>query len=136
MSTGLLGLLIECLVAVLLITTIFYCVILNRRLTRLRSDEEALRGTIAELVTAVGMAERAIESLKVTTAEAEASLGSRLAEAETRAEELGGQIEAGRGVLGRICQITEAAARHAPAPAQAPVARERVPFHRMPGAAA
>ena len=44
MSTSLLGLAIEALVAVLLIMTIGYCWVLNKRVTRLRADETTLRG--------------------------------------------------------------------------------------------
>jgi len=46
------GLMIESLVAILLLLTIGYCVILNGRLKRLKADEQALKGTIAELITA------------------------------------------------------------------------------------
>ena len=35
---------IESLVAVLLLLTIGYCVVLNRRLKRLKADEQALKG--------------------------------------------------------------------------------------------
>ena len=52
-----LGMLIEALVAVLLLVTIGYCWILNRRLQRLRADEETLRATISELITATEIAE-------------------------------------------------------------------------------
>jgi hypothetical protein len=41
------GLMIESLVAVLLLITIGYCMILNRRLKRLRGDEQALKATIS-----------------------------------------------------------------------------------------
>ena len=41
MSTGF-GLMIESLVAVLLLVTIGYCVVLNGRLKRLKADEQAL----------------------------------------------------------------------------------------------
>jgi hypothetical protein len=46
------GLMIEILVAILLMLTIGYCYTLNRRLERLRADEQSLKGTIGELVTA------------------------------------------------------------------------------------
>ena len=46
MSDGL-GLIIESLVAILLMFTIGYCMLLNRRLKLLRADEDALRATIA-----------------------------------------------------------------------------------------
>ena len=46
-----LGMTIEALVAVLLLITIGYCMLLNNRLKRLRSDEHSLKAVIAELPT-------------------------------------------------------------------------------------
>ena len=73
------GLVIESLVAVLLLLTIGYCALLNKRLKLLRNDEQSMRGTIAELVTATEIAERAIGGLKVTVRECDDNLGSQLA---------------------------------------------------------
>ena len=114
MSTLPLGLMIETLVAVLLMVTIGYCVVLNSRLKRLRADEESLRATISELITASEIAERAILGLKATAGEADRTLGQRLVEAEQLSHDLNAQIEKGSTVLDRITQITAAAA----APAQ------------------
>lgn len=69
------GLVIESLVAVLLLLTIGYCMLLNRRLKRLRADEQSMRGMIAELITATEIAERAIGGLKVTVRECDENLG-------------------------------------------------------------
>lgn len=80
--THALGLLIESLVAVLLMLTVGYCTVLNRRLKRLRTDEKALRGIIAELVAATDTAERAISGLKLTVQESDRTLGERLRAAE------------------------------------------------------
>ena len=41
-----LGLVIEGLVAVLLVLTIGYCRLLNKRLKRLKADEQSLKATI------------------------------------------------------------------------------------------
>ena len=57
------GFMIESMVAVLLLLTILYCVRLSKQLRLLRADEQSLRATIAELVTATGIAERAIGGL-------------------------------------------------------------------------
>ena len=43
----LLGVAIESLVAILLIVTIGYCMVLNSRLKRLKADEHSLKATIA-----------------------------------------------------------------------------------------
>lgn len=103
------GLIIETLVAVLLLITIAYCWILNRRLQRLRADEQTLRATISELMTATEIAERAILGLKTTAAEADKSLGRRLNEAETMSQTLAEQIGEGDKVFTRISQIAGAA---------------------------
>jgi hypothetical protein len=102
------GLIIEALVAVLLVITIAYCWILNRRLQRLRADEQTLRATISELMTATEIAERAILGLKTTAAEADKSLGNRLKESETMSNTLADQIREGDKVFTRISQIAGA----------------------------
>ena len=51
-----LGVVIESLVAVLLMLTIGYCMLLNKRLQRLKADEHSLKATIAELITATEIA--------------------------------------------------------------------------------
>jgi hypothetical protein len=61
-----LGVAIESLVAVLLMLTIGYCMLLNSRLKRLKADEHSLKATIGELITATEIAERAIGGLKHT----------------------------------------------------------------------
>jgi hypothetical protein len=95
-----LGMIIEMLVAILLVLTIGYCMLLNRRLKLLRADEDALRITIAELITATEIAERAIAGLKVTAHECEAGLGERLGRAERLCAELDRKFAAGRHLLG------------------------------------
>ena len=64
MSNGL-GLMIESLVAILLVLTIVYSILLNKRLKRLRADEMALKATISELITAteIGQADIAVEAV-------------------------------------------------------------------------
>ena len=131
MSTLPLGLMIETLVAVLLMVTIGYCVILNSRLKRLRADEESLRATISELITASEIAERAILGLKATAGEADRTLGQRLVEAEQLSHDLNAQIEKGSNVLDRITQITAAAASPAQ-PAETTLAQPAEPARPAP----
>jgi len=103
------GLMIESLVALLLLVTIGYCVALNRRLKRLRADEQSLKATIAELVTATEIAERAVNGLKRAAHECEETLGERLKTAEGRCAELDRQISAGDVVLARLSRAVVAA---------------------------
>ena len=51
---------VETLVAILLATTIGYCVILNQRLKRLHADRDQLRKMVADLVQATTLANAAI----------------------------------------------------------------------------
>jgi Domain of unknown function (DUF6468) len=95
-----LGMIIEMLVAILLVLTIGYCMMLNRRLKLLRADEDALRVTIAELITATEIAERAIAGLKVTAQDCEAGLGERLSRGERLCVELDRKLAAGHHLLG------------------------------------
>jgi Domain of unknown function (DUF6468) len=103
-----LGMIIEILVTFLLMVTIGYCMLLNRRLKRLKSDEQSLRATISELVTATGIAERAISGLKLTVQECDLGLGARLGVAERLTAELDRDIAAGKEVVDRLAQIIAA----------------------------
>ncbi|MFL5001167.1 MAG: DUF6468 domain-containing protein [Xanthobacteraceae bacterium] len=120
MSNGL-GMVIETLVAILLLLTIAYSVMLNKRLKRLRSDEMTLKATISELITATEIAERAIGGLKLTVRECDQGLGERLRTAERFSTEIARQTEAGQEILSRLQQIV-AAARPSPAAGAAPAA--------------
>src|SRR5258705_11775125 len=83
------GIAIESLVAILLMLTIGYCILLNARLKRLKADEHSLKATIAELITATEIAERAIGGLKLTVRDVNENLGSQL----VSAAELSGQLK-------------------------------------------
>ena len=108
MSNGL-GLMIESLVAVLLLLTICFCLVLNGRLKKLKADEQALKGTISELITATEIAERAIAGLKMTVRDCDQNLSDRLRVGESLARELGGQVESGKQILAQLAKITLAA---------------------------
>jgi uncharacterized coiled-coil protein SlyX len=102
------GLIIEALVAILLLVTIGYCTALNKRLKRLKADERALTATIAELITATEMAERAVAGLRSTAHECESTLGERLASAEQCSAELNRQVKAGDLVIERLARVVVA----------------------------
>ena len=125
-----LGLMIETLVAVLLLITIGYCMLLNKRLRRLKADEHSLKAVIAELITATEIAERAIGGLKHTVRDVNENLGSQLASATQMSEQLRRQIGEADTVVRRLTKIAIAARPQseaepeeapAPAPAAAPV---------------
>jgi predicted RNase H-like nuclease (RuvC/YqgF family) len=120
------GLMIEGLVAILLLVTIGYCMVLNNRLKRLKADEQALKATIAELVTAIEIAERAVAGLKTTARECESTLGERLGIAERCCAELSRQVSAGDMVIERLARVVVASRKLdevPPAAAIAPLAQ-------------
>jgi hypothetical protein len=119
------GLVIECLVAVLLLLTIGYCLILNRRLARLRADEGSFKATIAELITATDSAERAIAGLKMTVRDCDDTLGERLRASDAVREGLGQELSRGEQLLSRIARIV-AAAQEARRPMVEPQANENM----------
>ena len=94
-----LGIAIESLVAVLLLLTIGYCMLLNARLKRLKADEHSLKATIAELITATEIAERAIGGLKHTVRDVNENLGSQLASAAQMADQLKRQLAEGERLV-------------------------------------
>ncbi len=122
-----LGLMIETLVAVLLVVTIGYCMLLNNRLKRLRSDEHSLKAVIAELITATEIAERAIGGLKHAVRDVNENLGSQLASATQMSDHLKRQLAECDNVVRRLGKIAIAArpqhaqeTEPAPAPARLP----------------
>ena len=108
MSNGI-GLVIESLVSILLLLTICYCVVLNKRLKRLRADEQTLKATISELITATSIAERAIAGLKLTVRECDQGISERLKAAERFSFDIQHNIAAGELVLQRLAHIVSAA---------------------------
>jgi uncharacterized protein DUF6468 len=103
------GFLVETMVSILLLLTILYCVRLNSQLRLLKADEQSLRATISELITATEIAERAIGGLKSTMREGEQSLSARLDRSEQVSADLERQLKAGEELLARITRIAGAA---------------------------
>ena len=128
-----LGVVIETLVAILLMLTIGYCMLLNRRLKRLKADEHSLKATIGELITATEIAERAIGGLKHTVREVNENLGGQLAAATQMADQLKRQLAEGDHVVRRLTKIAIAArpsqaeaGTREPAPRE-PIAKDLAP---------
>jgi Domain of unknown function (DUF6468) len=103
------GYLVEIMVSILLLLTILYCVRLNQQLRLLKADEQTLRATISELITATEIAERAIAGLKSTMHDGEQNLSERLERMERVTGELDNQLAAGEELLGRVSRIANAA---------------------------
>jgi hypothetical protein len=86
----------------LLLLTIGYCILLNSRLKRLKADEQALKGTISELITATEIAGRAVSGLKAAAQECDGTLGERMREAERLAVGMQRQLKAGEMLLSEL----------------------------------
>ena len=114
-----LGIAIESLVAILLMLTIGYCMLLNSRLKRLKADEHSLKATIAELITATEIAERAIGGLKHTVRDVNENLGNQLTAATEMSAQLKKQLAEGDNVVRRLSRIALAARPAEPEPESA-----------------
>jgi hypothetical protein len=104
-----LGVAIESLVAILLMLTIGYCMLLNARLKRLKADEHSLKATIAELITATEIAERAIGGLKHAVRDVNDNLGNQLTSATQMSQQMKKQLAEGDHLIRRLSKIVSAA---------------------------
>jgi hypothetical protein len=111
--------LIETLVCVLLATTIGWCVVLDRRLKKLKADEHTMRRTIVDLVGATERAERAIAGLRGIVTDCDETIAAHLRDAERHTADLAGYIRSGDDVIARIARIVETAGAEAPVRASA-----------------
>ncbi|MEO0495842.1 MAG: DUF6468 domain-containing protein [Pseudomonadota bacterium] len=125
------GLFIDLLVAGLLAITIGYCALLNRRLKKMRADEDMMRAVITELVKSTETAERAILGLRATASECNKTISARITEARDIVGHLDKSVAIGRHQTSqpRMPQPQVHQAAHAPAPLtpqnlQAQVARQ------------
>jgi len=121
----LLGIAIESLVAVLLVLTIGYCMLLNSRLKRLKADESSLKATIAELITATEIAERAI-------GRPQAHRARRQRQSRQPAELGGGNVAAAEEAAGGRRQRAAAAVQDRAGGAAGPGAGARKPRRYRP----
>lgn len=98
----------------LLIATLIGGWLLSRRLDAFRASRSELTGLVSALNTAVGQAQQAIVTLKISTSDADRSLAERAAEVRTLVDELAMMTEMGDALARRL----EGAA-HRPVPATA-----------------
>jgi len=117
-----LGLGIETMVSILLLLTILYCVRLNKQLRLLKADEQSLRITISELITATEIAERAIAGLKQTMREGEQVLSARLQRSEELSGEIEQQMKGAEALLAKLTRIAAAGRQIEPAAPATPAA--------------
>ena len=124
------ALLLDGLIAVLLVATIAYAVILNRKLTRLRRDRGEMEAVIARLIEATDAAQKNLETLRAHADQVGPRLQKELARAQGRTDELAFLIERAEAVSDRLERAkaaaparpaTEGVARRAEPPVEPPV---------------
>ncbi|MFN3459584.1 MAG: DUF6468 domain-containing protein [Oceanibaculum sp.] len=113
------SLMLDALVAALLVATIVYAAILNRKLGRLRADRAELEAQIARFVDCTHRAEASIKHLKAVSEEAGRSLQQPIDRAMAVRDELVFMIERGdtlsEKLSGRISAAREPRQEEAPA---------------------
>ncbi|MGI9383168.1 MAG: DUF6468 domain-containing protein [Methyloligellaceae bacterium] len=115
MLGGSLGFFIEILVALLLAVTIAYCVIVNRKLEQLRSEQSDMRSVIRDLSAATGQAENAIATLRSAAGTAEETLTARIDGAAEMGSQLSTALERGEDLLAKLKAVASAPPRRASA---------------------
>ena len=98
------GLLLDCLVAGLLATTIVFCFLLHRRLAVLRDAQAEMAELIAQFNTAADRAKSGVDALKQATAAAGSDLQSEIRKARAMTDELMVMAESGERLAERLEQ--------------------------------
>jgi hypothetical protein len=116
MQTINISLIVELGLSVLLLATIVYCAILERRLSALRKGQDGLKDTIAKLNESIVAAGSSMRMLKSTAAGAAEALDERIARGRGLADELSILTASGDRIAERMMD------RAAPAPRASNVA--------------
>lgn len=111
MGGSYLGLIVEIMVAILLVITIGYCLVVNRKLENLRSDKSELKEIILNLHRATTQAEQAIGALKQTAGAVEGNLMEHISHAQTLEAKLAAGMGKGDALLSKLAVLTSEKAR-------------------------
>jgi hypothetical protein len=90
------------LVAILLVVTVGYCLMLNRRLTGLRANQAEMRKLLSDFTEATKQAEISVSHLKTASDRISGSLDDRMTEARALADELASITQSGGRLAERI----------------------------------
>ncbi len=118
------GLVLDALVAVLLVATMVFCFLLNRRLAALRDGHAEMRELIDALGRATERAQASVAQLKAAAREAGSDLGARLDRARAVGQDLARLVAAAE----RSAKGDEAGPVEAPSGAAADDARNVAAF--------
>ncbi|MHA1600656.1 MAG: DUF6468 domain-containing protein [Alphaproteobacteria bacterium] len=103
MTDGLsLSVVADALIVVLLVATIVYAVVLNRKLSALRSAKAEMEALVARFAESTAQAESGIQSLKAHANESGVSLDSKANKAHGLADDLAFLIERGSDLANRL----------------------------------
>ncbi len=122
----------DAIVAVLLIATISYAAVLNRRLGLLRADRAKLEELVNGLTVATQRAEMAVGQLKSVATESGRDLERRTEQAQSLRDDLSYMVERGGTIADRL-ETGIRARREEPRPDVAPRPRPRAEPKSEPG---
>lgn len=97
-----LTLVVELILTALLAATLFYCIVLERKLAALRNGQDGLKKTLASLDGAVAAAGTSMSALKTAAADITRTLDERLSKARGLADELGILCSSGERIVERF----------------------------------
>lgn len=109
MIEGSLGLIVEGLVSVLLVATIFYCISVNNKLERLRSEQKGMHSFIRELSVATANADNAIQGLRATVQDSGTELAGRIDKGRNMTRVLKTEIENAEQMMNKLIVLTGSA---------------------------
>ena len=109
MIEGSLGLIVEGLVSILLVATIFYCISVNRKLERLRHEQKGMHNFIRELSLATNSADKAIQGLRLTVQDSGAELATQIDKGRNMSRTLKGEIESAEQTLNKLVVLASSA---------------------------
>jgi len=93
---------LELVLDFLLVFTLGYCVVLERRLAAVRKGQEGLSRTVGELNMAIAGAGASLRALKAATGEAATTLDERLKRARLHIDELSVLTASGERIAARM----------------------------------
>ena len=109
MIEGSLGLIVEGLVSVLLVATIFYCISVNRKLDRLRHEQQGMHQFIRELSAATTNADKAIQGLRATVQDTENDLAGQIDKGQAMKRHLRSEIENAEQTMNKLVILASSA---------------------------
>ncbi|HHK74663.1 MAG TPA: hypothetical protein ENJ57_05805 [Rhizobiales bacterium] len=96
------GMVLDAVVACLLVATIVYCMVLDRRIRSFKAEQKLLTGLVGDLNSATRNAEEAVAGLKVTSQVTQGELGGKLDKARSLSDELAFMVETGSNIASRL----------------------------------